>query len=214
MKISKRLKTICDYINQNSRVIDIGCDHAYLDIYLAKEKKCTCIASDINKKALENAKKNIQKYNLENIIETKLTDGLNDINVKKNDIIVISGMGTNTIKKILTNKKLSNNIIISSNNEIIELRKFMCSINYYIKDEKYILDNGKKYIIINFKKGMKKYKRIDFILGPILKQNVEFLNDYNKKINYVLDSIPKKYLKERLYYKYILYNIKKGLNNL
>ena len=39
MKISKRLKAISDFITDNSNVIDVGCDHALLDIYLFNNKK-------------------------------------------------------------------------------------------------------------------------------------------------------------------------------
>ncbi len=35
--ISKRLESIASLIPNNSRVIDVGCDHALLDIYLAMD---------------------------------------------------------------------------------------------------------------------------------------------------------------------------------
>lgn len=210
MKLSKRLKTICDFIDNNSRVIDVGCDHAYLDIYLTLEKKCNCLAIDINKNALNNAISNIKKYNLDNKIEIKLTDGINDININNNDILVISGMGFNTIKNILINKKLPNTIIISSNNEVPNLRKFMHSVNYYIEDEKYIIDNKKEYIIIKFLKGKKNYKKIDYILGPILKNDKEYLKSMKIKYIKILNYIPKKYYFKRMYYNYIIYKIKKN----
>ena len=71
INLSKRLKKIADYIPENSRIVDIGCDHALLDIYLVQTKKTNqIIASDINPNALKNAKKNIKKYNLEDKIKT------------------------------------------------------------------------------------------------------------------------------------------------
>lgn len=211
MKLSKRLKTICDLIDNNSNVIDVGCDHAYLDIYLTLEKKCTCLATDINKNALDNAINNIKKYNLENTIETKLTDGINNIKINKKDVLVISGMGFNTIKKILINKKLPDTLILSSNNEITNLRRFMSSIGYYIDSEKFIIDNRKEYIIIKFKKGMKKYKTIDYELGPILKNDIDYLNKIKNKYLKILELIPKKYFLKRLHYKIILNKIKKNI---
>ena len=38
MKINDRLKKIGDLVDANSLCLDIGCDHALLDIYLVKEK--------------------------------------------------------------------------------------------------------------------------------------------------------------------------------
>ena len=39
MKISKRLRVIGDLVKDNSFILDIGCDHALLDIYVVKNKK-------------------------------------------------------------------------------------------------------------------------------------------------------------------------------
>ena len=61
MKISKRLQTIADMISEGEKVIDVGCDHALLDIYLSNYKNCLCVAADINSNALEQAKYNIKR---------------------------------------------------------------------------------------------------------------------------------------------------------
>ena len=39
IKLSPRLKQIAEYINDNSNMVDIGCDHGLLDIYLIQNKK-------------------------------------------------------------------------------------------------------------------------------------------------------------------------------
>jgi len=36
MKLSKRLKAICDFVPNNAEIIDVGADHALVDIYLTK----------------------------------------------------------------------------------------------------------------------------------------------------------------------------------
>ena len=121
MKLSKRLKTICDFVPNKSKIIDVGADHALVDIYLTKEKQCTCLATDISKKCIEKANENIKKENLN--IKTIVTDGINNIKLK-NEIIIIAGMGTHNILKIL-NKKINNDLIISSHNDIPLLHKQM-----------------------------------------------------------------------------------------
>ena len=174
MKISKRLNVIADLIEDNSKVIDCGCDHGLLSIYLALEKNCNVLATDINENALDNAINNIRKYKVDNVT-TKLTDGIDNIDVINYDVLVIAGMGTMTIKHILEDKELCDNIIISSNNQIPELRQFMFSIGYHIDNELFITDKGKKYIIIKFVKGKKKYSKIDIEYGPIIKDDVNYL---------------------------------------
>ena len=59
MILYKRLKAITEYIEEGVRVIDVGCDHALLDIYLTLEKKNKCIASDMNLKVLAKTKEMI-----------------------------------------------------------------------------------------------------------------------------------------------------------
>ena len=92
-------------IRKNSKVIDIGCDHGLLDIYLYQNKiSKKVIASDINENALNNAKENIKKNNLEKNIETRLGNGLDTLKENDNvDTIIISGMGAHTVIGILKN---------------------------------------------------------------------------------------------------------------
>ena len=204
MILSKRLQAVATLVDIKSRVIDVGCDHAYLDIYLTQNNDNKCIATDINKNALEQAKKNIKKYNLEDKIETKLTNGLTDINVKDNDNIVISGMGTYTILEILKTNNLSNTLIISSNNNIDILRKEVINLGYYIDSEIFIIDKNKPYIIIKFIKGIKKYSKLDILLGPILKNNIEYKKYIIKKYKNILNNISKKKILLRLKYRIII----------
>ena len=56
MNISKRLESVATLVDVGSRVIDVGCDHAFLDIYLTLNNENKCIATDINENALNGAK--------------------------------------------------------------------------------------------------------------------------------------------------------------
>ena len=202
MNLSKRLQAVATLVDVGRKVIDVGCDHAYLDIYLTLNNENKCIATDINENALNSAIKNIEKYNLTDKIEVKLTDGLTDIKVNKKDNLVICGMGTHTILDILKTNKLSNTLIISSNNDIDILRREVANLGYFIDSEIFIIDKGKPYIIIKFKKGYKKYNENDYIFGPILKYNIQYkkyiINKYKKIIKQI--SIKKINIK----FKYIL----------
>lgn len=189
MKISTRLQAIADIVPNESKVIDVGCDHALLDIYLSLEKNCECIAADINENALEQAKYNIKRYGVKNI-KTVLTDGLNNIEVNDNDIIVISGMGYTTIEHILTTNKTSNTLIISAHNDWDFLRRTVTKLGYKIITEKFVTDKKKHYIIIKFKKGEGKYSDIDLLYGPILKENKDYLNVLYNNTFEIYEKVP------------------------
>ena len=216
IKLSNRLEAISSLIPNNSKVIDIGCDHGLLDIYLYQKKISNkIIASDINENALNNAKENIKKNKLDNIIETRLGNGLDTLKDSDNiDTIIISGMGAHTAVGIIKNntEKLKNikTIVIQSNTKIEFLRKEITKLNYIIKDELLIEDNKKIYTIIKFEKGKKKYNKKELFFGPILlKKNSQLFRKNNelelKKLILVLKMLPKNKIIDR-------YKIKKKIN--
>ena len=165
--ISNRLKAIASLVDTKS-IIDVGCDHALLDIYLTN-KGIKCRGTDISSNCIKLAKENLKKHNLEDKIELYITDGVKNIDIYPTDTIVVAGMGTNTILDII--KDVSNPLILVSNNDIFTLRKEVVKLGYYIDNEVTIKDGKYFYVIIRFKKGKKKYRFNDYILGPILKQN-------------------------------------------
>ena len=201
MKISKRVKSICDLVPNDSNIIDVGADHAYTSIYLEKEKNCSCLATDIKENSINKAKNNIKKNNSQ--VKTLKTDGLNNIKLN-NEIIIISGMGTHTIMKIL-DKKIKNDIIISTHTNIPLLKKFMFKKGYYIYKEIAIKDKY-FYVITYYKYGKKK---TNILISPFLTNNKEYMNylaDYYK-IKYKYEPKPFKKLK----YKIILFKIKQKM---
>ncbi len=187
-------------LDDNSTIIDIGCDHALLDIYAVKNlKNVICIASDINENALGMAIKNINKYGLNDKIKTIVSDGIEKIDVDKNSIIVISGMGTNTILEILDNKKslLAKKIIIQSNNHLYELRCQMVKKGYIIKNETVISEKEKYYVVISFEKGKAKYTNFELNYGPLLLKDIsnkDYFIYLAEKEKIKLKKIPKKYV--------------------
>ena len=70
-KLSDRLKAIVKFVDKKDNIVDVGCDHGYLSIYLIENKLVNkVIASDINQNALNSAINNIKKSKLN--IETSV----------------------------------------------------------------------------------------------------------------------------------------------
>ena len=202
MKINNRLKLVGDYVDKGSVPLDIGCDHAKLSIYLLKEKNFPFVyASDNKIGPLNQARENVNYYNLADKIELIKADGLNSLN-DKIDTITITGMGGLTINKMfLENKnKLTNikTIILSPNNFIKEVRETINKLGYYLKDEELVEESNKLYHILVFSKENKAYSDKELYLGPILMtKNKEIIKKYYRNelsnINNLLlnNSIPK-----------------------
>lgn len=198
IKLSKRLASIALNIDKEDKVVDIGCDHGYLSIYLkAVNGNKIVIATDINENALNMAKKNINKNRI--LIETRLGNGLDVINYNEVDTIIISGMGGNTILNILKKNKLKyiKKIVIQSNTDIPLIRKYINKLGYTIKNEQLIIDKNIYYIIITFTKGKHKYSKKELYFGPILlKENNDLFNEKKaielNKLEEILKKIPSK----------------------
>ena len=222
IKLSPRLERISHYISDNTSMVDIGCDHALLDIYLTKNKKnINIIASDINKNALKNAENNIKKYKVENQIKIIQSNGLENIDTQSLDTIVISGMGSHTIVGILYNSinklKNINTLILQSNNDLDFLREKIIKIGYYIEDESLVKDSNIIYTIIIFKKGHKFYTKKELYFGPILlKEKNKLFLEKNKKDLEKLESfyplIPKNRIHHRLITNWKIKKIKELLH--
>lgn len=185
--ISNRLKSLVKYIDKKDSIIDIGCDHALLDIYLVKNNIVDkCIVSDISKNALNQGIENIEKYKLSNSIETRCGNGLDVLNHNDNiNTIIISGMGTNTILDILDNDylKMINKLVIQSNKDYYMLRKEITKLGFIIDKEEVIKDNDKIYINIVFIRGNKKYSEDELMYGTkdMLNKEIYFKSLIEKK---------------------------------
>lgn len=203
--LSKRLETIVSLI-ETKEIIDIGCDHALIDIYLTnKGYKCTAI--DNKEKVLINTRERIKKNNLQGKINVICSNGLDNYKVNGKETVVIAGMGTNTILEILKNKEFEkiNTLIIQSNNDLYELRKNICRMGYYIDKEITIYDK-KYYCIIRFKKGIKKYNYFNYYIG--LSNNQKYYKYLYNKIYKTYKSIPNKNITKKIKYKILLLKLK------
>lgn len=205
MKLKKRLLTLASLIDDNEEVYDIGCDHGYLDIFLTTYKNCKCHASDKSENALKYAIKNIKEYKLEDKIETIVSDGLKDINLKDNSTVVLSGMGTSTIIGILSSEKINHakTLLLQSNNDHKELRIFLNNNNYKIIEELVIKEKDIYYITIKAIKEKEKLKNIDLTFGPVLRKHkdIETISYYTYLLNLkleILKKVPRKNLGKKL----------------
>ena len=213
-RISKRLKAIVKFVDKKDKIVDVGCDHGLLSIYLIENELVSkVIASDINQNALNSAINNIKKRNLD--IETILSDGIKDINMKCINTLVISGMGTSTILHILEDdKKLKNvnKLLIQSNNDHEILREKLNEKGYYLEDEEYTFDKGKWYVTCCFVKDSKKNTVTEIKYGFLNNTEYnEYLINHNKVI---IKRIPWTSISAKFKALKKLYDLKKAISEI
>ena len=188
MKINERLKKIGDLVEANSVCLDVGCDHALLDIYLVRlNKNIKAIASDIAEGPLEQAKNNIKRERLDGKIEIRLGAGL-DTYSDEVDTVIISGMGGRNIIGICKDNpkvlKKIKTLIVSPNNYQEDVKKYLCKNGFYIENEEFVKDKRFIYQIIIFKKGKRKYTKKEYFFGPvfIIKKGPLFREYYEREM--------------------------------
>lgn len=184
IKLSKRLKAISRLVTDVKTMVDIGCDHAYLPIYLVKNKIIDrAIATDISRGAIDIAVNNIKKNGLENQIKTYLCDGIQNIDVSSYECMNISGMGGITIINILKDSREKLNtfkkFILSPQSEEEEFLEGIKSLGLEVYDEEFIKDNNKFYHIYLIKNG--KYN--NYTNGKFLKGNPVYLEYLESRIS-------------------------------
>lgn len=150
--LSQRLLKIAELVPKNSRVADIGTDHGYLPIYLIKSGIANSVlACDINQKPLNNARKNIERSNVQGI-ETRLCGGLSSITADEVNTIIIAGIGGEVIAGILENcgwiKENNYTLLLNPTTSPEKLREFLYSCGFATTTETAVYENGKCYTII------------------------------------------------------------------
>lgn len=158
MVISERMAAVVRLITPGNTVADVGTDHCYIPIYLAVNKiSPRIIAMDINEGPLSKAAGNIAEYRVENIVETRLSDGLEKLGQGEADTIIIAGMGGILINSILRSgqdiARSAKEIIISPHKDVNLVRKFLMDNEYRIDDEVIVKDTGKYYFVMKVSSG-------------------------------------------------------------
>lgn len=150
VKISERLCRAASLISDGNRLADVGTDHGYVPIYLLQQQRIpSAIAMDINRGPLERAKEHIRLYRLEEYIQTRLSDGVEALEVGEADSILIAGMGGGLVMHILETGqdvcRQAGELVLQPQSELQGVRRFLWKEHYCINAEEMVKEDGKYY---------------------------------------------------------------------
>lgn len=150
LPISRRLLLCASMIPAGARVADLGTDHGYLPIYLAKNDLAVRIhGADLREKPLEKAKENAVLFGVDHLIDFRLSDGLAAFTPEEMDTIVCAGMGGDLIIHILSEAPWlsdgQHRLILQPQSSGQDLRRWLSDHGFVIVEEHLVKDGGFLY---------------------------------------------------------------------
>lgn len=157
LELSPRLQLLADWVPQGVMFADIGTDHGHLPIWLRLQGRVShAIASDLRKGPLERARENGTAYGADGI-DYRLAAGLDAVKAEEAEVIVIAGMGGETICNILAAAPWTadgnHTLLLSPHTKAMELRAYLTEHGFRIVREALVRDRGTIYPVMEVTAG-------------------------------------------------------------
>lgn len=174
IKLSPRLKAIAGLVVAGEPMADIGSDHAYLPIYLVKNRIVpSAVAVEVRPGPWKRAATQVSLHGLADKIEVRLGDGLSPLKKGEAATVVLAGMGARTITRILSNAEeilpSFKRLVIQPMAEVSLVRQWLYEHGFHLFDEELVQEGEHYYFILAAETGQKKLPSpLELEFGPIL----------------------------------------------
>jgi len=190
-KLDNRLQYLLDAVRDYRRIIDIGTDHAFLPLALARQADCNnIIAIDRSKNAILRARRNIEEAGLEGKIELIYGNGLEHVNVIAGDALILAGLGGKEIISILEDSlplPEDIKIVVQPQSDLIMVRQFFQNNGWQFQTEDIVNVKGYLYVIVSVLSRRSEYilSTLELALGPILLKKWQYRVPNETEIKYL-----------------------------
>ena len=186
-----RLSVCASLVRKGAKLADVGTDHAYLPVWLAKNGLISsAVASDVRQKPLLSGAENIERFGCGDIVTTRLCSGLDGVMPEEADDIVIAGMGGELIAKIIADaswlRSPEKRLILQPMTKEFFLRRFLCESGFEILSETPCTHGGKHYTVIcaEYSGRVQQHRASYYYIGelPDSQQAVEYIKQVRRKL--------------------------------
>lgn len=158
LALQPRLHMLARLVPEGCRLTDVGTDHGYLPVALLQQGRiAAAIASDIGAEPLEHARRTAMQYGVDGM-DFRLCAGLSGVAPEETDVIVIAGMGGETIISILQDAPWTadgqHRLLLQPMTKAAALRHWLADNGYTFTDERLVEDKGRIYPILCVKGGV------------------------------------------------------------
>ena len=197
LALQPRLHMLARLVPEDCRLTDVGTDHGYLPVSLLQQGRIlSAIASDIGAEPLEHARRTAMQYGVTDI-DFRLCPGLSAIAPEETDVIVIAGMGGETILGILEAAPWTHEdvhtLILQPQTKIDLLRCWLCGHGYRFLSETLVRDKEQLYVVFRVTAGTgQELSEADALTGLLLRSDPlygEYLSQHLIKLNRARDGL-------------------------
>lgn len=154
LELGPRLRAIADLVPPDCRCLaDIGTDHGYVPAALLLAGRVgRAVAADVGALPLDHARRTAARCGVEDRMDLRLGDGLSVLSPGEADVIVIAGMGGDTIAGILAAAPWSRDgplLLLQPMSRAHELRRWLPERGYAVRAETLVQDKGVLYPILS-----------------------------------------------------------------
>lgn len=183
-----RLKAVADMLIKNEPAADIGADHAWLSIYLIKNKLAPkVIIGELGDGPLSRAAQAVEQSGLQGRIELRQGDGLQVLKAGEVASVALAGMGGDTLVEILAydwdKTRSFKRLVFQPMTRSGVLRRALAAQGWRIIDERVLQENGRFFVVIAGEPGNSPYELddLEIDIGPfILKADNNIKKQYMK----------------------------------
>ena len=186
--LNARLLCAAGFVRRGAALCDVGCDHAYLPIFLCKAGIVSrAMACDINEGPCERARENIRQNGCSGMIEVVRADGLSCAEDFAPTDVVICGMGGELIAKIIfasvITRKKGVRLILQPMTKAPALRLALVSHGFEIVDEA-LAEEDRIYqiIVAEYTGKSSSLSETEALVGPVvLRKQPELFGKFIEK---------------------------------
>ncbi len=165
--LSKRLECIVELAGSGDTLCDVGCDHAHVPIRLLQSGHFRrAIGMDVIDGPLGKARGNLELYGLADMVELRLSDGLDAFRKGEADTLVVTGMGGTLMREILMREPDKTRslqvLVLGPQSDPDRIRSAIRELGFSLADERLIFEDGKYYPVLRAVRG-----------GAVGKENVK-----------------------------------------
>ncbi len=199
INLGERMLMAARMVRNGNAVADIGTDHAYLPAYLIlRGISPKALACDVRKGPLENAKKTVETYSIEDKVTLRLSDGFDEIEPFEADDFIMCGMGGTLMEELVSRtywlKDKRKRLIVQPQSHAEDIRRFFIENGFEILFEDACIDSGKLYCAMAAEyTGKFQEKSISYIYSGELpkcrkKEAKLYLENINARLKKKLDA--------------------------